>query len=265
MPRKRFLPAGKGLLGLLAGILSLLEATGQNRTDQLDSLGWSGSVAVTMLVQSGNLTSSAAAVFADVTYTWRAVGLTSLTNLLHSNGRGKAAVEREYLESVGLRFFPKHRFYPAVLGTVEKSRLRALSFRWSAGLGLSYNLVKARQAQLKLSALLLHETTRYDANALPPAEPGREARTKNALAGQFRLRGQNSLVRGHIKVSYNAFVQASLEDIKDYRLAVYLNLDVPITRHFSVRSIIRRTYERVVVPGTSPTNYLFTGGISLQL
>lgn len=248
------------ILLLVTGLVGWANA--QERTDRLDSLGWSGSVALTTIVQSGDLTKSALAVFSDVTYTWRKVGLTSLGSLSYSNRGGGVAVEREYLESVGVRFFPHRRLYPAVLGTVEASRLRQIPFRWNAGVGVAYNLIQTQRSSLKLSLLLLHETTRYNPVSVE-AEPFTSP--QNNYISSFRVRGLNNVLGSKVRLNYTAFVQTAVQDLRDYRWSVYLNVDIPITRHFALRSVIQNTYERRVVPGTSQTNFLYTGGLSLHL
>lgn len=251
----------------MAALLVCLTCSGlyaqEGRTDKLDSLGWSGSVGLTALIQGGNLTKTAIIISSDLAYTWQKTGLTWLGNMAYSNRIGNQPVEREYLGALALRLLPHRRLYPTVLATAEKSRLRAIAFRWNTGLGLSYHLIENHLSSLRASVLVLHESSRYETATVVPSELDSRAETQQQFVGMLRLRGENELLAHRLRMSYNTLLQTAFANLSDYRWAVYLNLDLPLSHHVALRSVVQYSYERFVAVGTQPVNFIYTAGMSI--
>lgn len=261
---------------LIAGILAFISQGQPARSQEekmkpapvpvasgVDSFKIRGNVSVTGLIQTGNEMRTVASQLSVITLGKRDYEIEPLTSIAYSTKPGKQ-VEGEYLENVIIRFLPEHRFYPAIGLSAEKSLLRKIDYRWSAGATIVCNIVKLHFHTIKLGLGYNHEFTQYVLNAFdPPYIPGNDFYGRSLDQVYVRLKGINNFFAGKLVLSYDFFYQPSIRDLSDYRWTLIGNLDIPLTRLISFRSSAVDSYEKFVATGVYQNNFRLTYGINI--
>lgn len=231
-------------------------------TSRVDSFKIRGGVSVSGLIQSGNEMRTVASLLSVITFGKKSYEIEPLTSIAYSTKPGKQ-VEGEYLENVIIRLLPEHTFYPAVGLSTEKSYLRKIDYRWSAGATIVCNIVRLQDQVIKLGLGYNHEFTRYVRGAFdPPYIPGNNYYGRDLDQVYIRLKGRNNFFKGKLVLSYDFFYQPSIRDLSDYRWTLIGNLDIPLSRLISFRSSAVDSYEQFVATGVYQNNFRLTYGIN---
>ena len=260
---------------LIAGILTFI-TQGQTARSQeekskpatvsyasrADSFKIRGNVSISGLIQTGNEMRTVASLLSVITFGKKSYEVEPLTSIAYSTKPGKQ-VEGEYLENVIIRLAPERRCYPAIGLSAEKSYLRKIDYRWSAGATLVCNIVKLKDQVIKLGVGYNHEFTQYVRGAFePPFIPGDNYYGRNLDQVYIRLKGKNNFFTGKLVLSYDFFYQPSIRDLTDYRWTLIGNLDIPLSRTISFRSSAVDSYEQFVATGVYKNNFRLTYGVN---
>lgn len=229
-----------------------------------DTTSCRGSVSITGLVQTGDENRTVASLLSLVTVGNHGYEVEPLTSIAYSSKPG-AQVEGEYLENVLVRYGQEHPFYPALGLSFERSYLRKIDDRLSAGLTLVYNLLRSKGQSMKLGAGYNHEMTQYKIHAFVPPIEGNHARySRQSDQVYMRLKGRNDLFGGKLILSYDFFIQPDIRDLSDYRWTLLGSLDLPLTARISLRTGAVGSYESFIATNVHHYNFRLTYGVNVS-
>jgi len=230
---------------------------------EADTTSVKGNVSATGLIQSGNENRFVASLLSEITIGNRGYQVLPITSIAYST-KPNAQVEGEYLENIIIRLRQQHTFYPAAGLSFEKSLLRKIDYRYSAGLTMVANLMSKDGQSIKLGIGMNHEFTQYvnGAFTLPFNDNSNYNRHLNQV--YIRLKGVNHFLTNSLVFSYDFFYQPNIQDINDYRWTLISNLDIPFNRKLSFRMSSVSSYEKFVAANVSHDNFRLTYGINLS-
>lgn len=158
---------------------------------------------------------------------------------------------------------PLARVYPYLMLLAESNFRRKLTSRVQPGAGLSWNVWRAEQQLLRLSATASWEQSRYRTRFFAEvADTTTSVRETWRLTG--RLYGRHRLFGGSkLRLTYEGWYQQSVRQRTDYRYLLEGGVEVPVAKHVAIRAGARYTYERVGPRGFKPEDLFVTYGISL--
>jgi hypothetical protein len=125
-----------------------------------DTTVLNGNTSVSGLLQTGNENRFVVSLLSDLTIGNHHYQISPLTSVAYSS-KPHAQVEGEYLENVIIRLEQNHLFYPAAGLSFEKSFLRKISERGSAGVTAVCNLLNLGRQSIKLGVGINYEVTKY--------------------------------------------------------------------------------------------------------
>ena len=136
--------------------------------------------------------------------------------------------------------FSQKRFYGFTFGTIEKSNLRNIDFRWFVGLGAGWHILRNDNHKVNLTAATLREETDF----LSP-----EALDYKIFRGSFRLKGRHSVIKNRLVFNYLVNYLPSLAFDKNVRLTSNVTIEVPVSKKVQLRGSFDYNHEGVVAPG----------------
>jgi hypothetical protein len=147
--------------------------------------------------------------------------------------------EREQSLDLHLGLLSQKRFYGFGFGVIEKSNLRKIEFRWQAGVGVGWHVIKTQNNhhKLNLTVALLHEET----NFINPSQPDYQI-----FRASLRLKGTHQFFDNHLKFSHTTTFLPSLAFDNNKRLISNLALEIPISKRIQLRGSFDLTYEGIV-------------------
>ena len=221
-----------------------------------------GNVSATGLIQSGNENRFVASLLSELNIGNKKYMVLPITSIAYST-KPHAQVEGEYLENVIIRYHQQHLFYPAIGLSFEKSFLRKIDYRYSAGLTIVANLMNKSNQSIKLGVGYNHEFTQYILDAFKPPIDGNLYYSRNLNQVYVRLKGVNHFFKNSLVFSYDFFYQPNLQNLNDYRWTLISNLDFPLNKNLSFRISDISSYENFVATKVSRENFRLTYGINL--
>lgn len=228
-----------------------------------DSTRIKGDVSATGLIQTGNENRLVTSLLSELGIGNKNYMILPITSIAYST-KPRAQVEGEYLENVIIRYHQQHTFYPAIGLSFEKSFLRKIDYRYSAGLTMVANLMNTNDQSIKFGVGLNHEFTQYVANAFVPPLDGEVDYSRNLNQAYVRLKGVNHFFKNSLIFSYDFFYQPNLQNFNDYRWTLIGNLDFPLNKKLSFRISNVSSYENFVATKVSKQNFRLTYGINLS-
>ena len=223
-----------------------------------------GSNSISGLFQSGNENRFVLSFLSDLVLGNNRFQVLPLTSVAYSS-KPHAQVEGEYLENIIIRLNQQHIIYPALGFSAEKSFLRKIDYRGSAGITLVCNIIDKNQQSIKLGAGVNYETTQFVENAFQPVNSLNKNFNRQVEQIYVRLKGRNPLFNNVIVFSYDYFIQPKISDLNDYRWTLISNIDIPINKKFAFRVSSFGSYESFVAYNVHPYNFRLTYGINLSI
>lgn len=223
-----------------------------------------GSNSLSGLFQSGNENRFVLSFLSDLiigNYRFQVLPLTSIAY----SSKPHAQVEGEYLENIIVRLNQRHTFYPALGFSFEKSFLRKIDYRASAGITLVCNILDKKQQSIKLGIGVNYEYTQFAENAFHPVNSINKDFDRRLQQIYARLKGKNPLFKNMIVVSYDFFIQPNIANLNDYRWTLIGNIDIPMNKRFSFRINSIGSYETFVAFNVHPYNFRLTYGINVSI
>jgi Protein of unknown function, DUF481 len=221
-----------------------------------------GNISATGLIQSGNENRFVASLLSELSIGNMHYEVLPITSIAYST-KPHAQVEGEYLENVIVRYRQQHFFYPAIGLSFEKSFLRKIDYRYSAGITLAANLVNKNDQSVKLGLGVNHEFAQYKAGAFTPPIDDNLAYSRDVNQVYIRLKGVNHFFKNSLVLSYDFFYQPNIRDLTDYRWTLISKLDVPLNNKMSFVVSAVSSYEKFVATNVSNNNFRLTYGINM--
>lgn len=163
-----------------------------------------------------------------------------------------------------LYFRPQSRVYPFAMAYVQTNFRRKISLRTFAGAGVTWQALRAKTHFVKLSASMVAESSRFNAN----------------LFNEAGYDGQNIIVllrpTAYLQAAWQGWPQGPRLQLQTYwqggidafannRWLAELSLEQKLGRGFSLTGQWAYQYEQVVARGIRSTDQLFTLGLNYQI
>lgn len=153
------------------------------------------------------------------------------------------------------------RVYPFAMAFVSTNFRRKIDFRYFAGGGATWQLLRRPGHVLKTALSGVYESTRFAGKAYnyPEYDGSEKIETWRTT---FWLFGKHALVNKHLRLYYEAFVQPSLERGNNFRWQTEIGLEWPFWKGLSFTANYVFTHENVVVSNVKQDDRLLTFGVS---
>jgi hypothetical protein len=219
---------------------------------------------LTGLSQSGNVEFLAIRSKAELLYSLpHSVVFKSQTITLYQKF-GKFKADEDLLSRNFLYWNPQSLWYPFAISFVQTNYRRKIDLRWFGGAGITYQLLRSKTNKLKLSAGLIHETSRFSSD---------QFNTRNYNGSQsISLWRVTTFVSGWhtfpsipFSLDYMAYWQPGFDSVANTRLQAEITARIPLYRGVSVSCNYLIAYEQVTVQNVTQTDRIVTFGITYNL
>ncbi len=163
-----------------------------------------------------------------------------------------------------LYFKPHQKVYPYAIGYISSNFRRKVERRYFVGGGATYQLIRQRNAVLKLSANAIYEQSRFSAQTFNDTYYDGSDQIALWRASVFTY-GSTRLFHRRLRVYYDAFWQPALERRSNYRTQLDLGVELPLWKGLSFNAVFAYTHENVVPTGTVTTDRLLSFGLSYNV
>ncbi|HMQ76661.1 MAG TPA: DUF481 domain-containing protein [Flavobacteriales bacterium] len=158
---------------------------------------------------------------------------------------------------------PRARLYPYLMLWYQQSYQRGIDHRTQVGPGLTYVLLRKNAQLLKLSATATYETSTFRSSTYRERPDLTDPLIETyRLTG--RLYGEHRIMKGLMRLQYEAWVQPSLTDADNLRAHVDAALSIPLKKGFALRQAVNWSYESVVQQRNTYEDLVWTFGVSFE-
>lgn len=157
----------------------------------------------------------------------------------------------------------RRRFYPFAMAFVSGNFRRKINFRWFAGPGCTWQVLRRPGQVVKISVAGVYEATDFAGTAFNFSEYDGSGRIATWRA-TARVFGQHQLLQKRFRLLYEAYWQPSLERASNYRWLADLALEMPVWNGLSLNAHLLYTHENVVAAAVKPNDLIFTFGFSFR-
>lgn len=149
--------------------------------------------------------------------------------------------EREQILDWHLGLLSYKKIYGFSFGTLEKSNLRKIDWRWHAGLGIGWHVLRTSNGNQKINftTAFLREETDF----MNPSQPDYKI-----FRASIRLKGRHVFFNKHLIINYLFTFLPSIVFDNNRRFASNLSIEIPINKKIQLRSSFDYTYEGIVPP-----------------
>lgn len=159
---------------------------------------------------------------------------------------------------------PRKRFYPYAMLWLQNSLRQKIDFRYQAGMGVTYGLIRQPKHQLKLSTTITREQTRYDGTVFFETPQNLSENKIDNWRSTFRVLGEHRLLNGKLKAHYESWYQPAFDDGNNWRYFINAVLELPISKFVSFRSALIYSHENIVLSTIKRDDKLVTFGLSIS-
>ena len=197
----------------------------------------------------------------ELSHVGETVGLKSSTSYLYgtifSNKTEDDIFSRNFIY-----LYPRARFYPYAMFWVQNSKRQQIKFRYQAGFGATYGVFQLAEHHVKLSGTVTYEETRYDGTDFTVEPENLDIDNVTAWRATWRLLGEHHFAGNRLRLHYETWYQPALGDRTNWRYYLNAALDIPFTRHFSLRTALLYTHEQIVLTNIKRDDKILTFGLN---
>ncbi len=155
--------------------------------------------------------------------------------------------EREQILDLHFGLFSQKKFYGFSFGTLERSNLRKINFRWQTGIGAGWHIFRTQNnnQRLNLTAALLREETDF----INPKQAD-----YIIFRASLRLKGRHVFFNKLLIINHITTYMPSLAFNNNKRLTSNVSVEVPISKRVQLRSSFDYTYEGIVPQNVKKTD-----------
>lgn len=158
---------------------------------------------------------------------------------------------------------PQNRVYPFAMAFVSTNFRREIDFRYFAGLGITWQLVRHKNNLLKVALSGIYEKTDFAKTVFNESKYNGNENISTWRA-TFWLFGKHSILGNKLVFHYDCYAQPSVNQQNNFRGQAEVGFDMPIFRHLSFTTNLIYMYESVVILGQKDTDTILTFGLSYQ-
>jgi hypothetical protein len=197
----------------------------------------------------------------DLSHVGKSIGLK--TSNSYTYGKiFKRETENDIFSRNFLYLNPRKRLYPYAMLWLQNSTRQRIEFRYQAGVGVTYGLIRQTNHHLKISTTITHEKTRYDGEIFFQDPKNLTKNIVDNWRSTFRLLGEHKLFKGKIRAHYETWYQPALDDRNNWRYFLNAALELPISKHISFRSSLIYSHDNIVLTNIKRDDKIVTFGLS---
>ncbi len=163
-------------------------------------------------------------------------------------------------------FNPKNRVYPFAIGFVSSNFRREIDFRYFAGVGITFQMVKKEKHLIKTALSGVYEETRFKKNIFNDdfyTQIG--SNSIGTTRATFWLFGKHFFHHKKIILHYDAYLQPSVQRIENIRGQIDAGVDFLLSKNFSFTTNFLYLYENVVIFNQKTEDTFLTFGFSYKI
>jgi Protein of unknown function, DUF481 len=160
-----------------------------------------------------------------------------------------------------LYYKPQRNLYPYAIGYISSNFRRKIESRYFVGIGLTYQLIKNPNHNLKISGNAVYEQTQFNGNTFNFYQYDRNDAI-NIWRSSIFLSGTHYLFNRKIKLHYTTYYQPSFNEAKNYRTQSDLGIDFPIWNGLAFNTLFTYTHENVTIIKVKKDDRILTFGLS---
>ncbi|WP_027001766.1 DUF481 domain-containing protein [Hugenholtzia roseola] len=163
-----------------------------------------------------------------------------------------------------LYFKPENKIYPFLLGFISTNFRRKIDLRYFVGAGATWQIVRKKNHLLKTALSAEYEDTKFAQNNFNENQydGSTHLRTWRATAWIF---GKHHLANDKIILSYESYIQPSIEEANNFRWQAEASADFPLSKHVSFRMSYLYTFEKIVIENQRQQDRILTFGLNLKI
>ncbi len=229
--------------------------------NESDTLLLQHATALTGSLQTGNIEAAALRLKADFSLAPSPVWAVKMQHSYRYQEFFERKADSDFYSRNFLYGWQHRRVYPFALAFVSTNFRRKIDFRYFAGIGATWQLVRQSSHTVKTALSGVYESTRFDARLFNYSEYDGSEKIETWRA-TFWLFGKHALLNKHLRLYYEAFVQPSLESGNNFRWQTELGLEWPFWKGLSFTANYVFTHENIVVSNVKQDDGLLTFGIA---
>lgn len=176
---------------------------------------------------------------------------------------GKEKADEDILSLNFLNINPHRRFHPLVLAFFSTNFRRNIDYRFIAGAGFSYKILKQKKAELNMSFTSEYEntvfgTTDFNQNQYDGLQEINTWRSTLWISGNYKM-FKNKMILTH-----QMYFQPSLEQRDNFRWRADIGLEFPIWKYLNFKINYLRTYESIVIASQVQEDEFLTFGFKIK-
>lgn len=170
-------------------------------------------------------------------------------------------VDNEFSNRNFVYWHQHRRVYPFAMAFLSGNFRRKIDFRYFAGAGLTWHMLRYPQHVVKWSLAGVYETTQFASATYNYSEYDGQADVSTWRA-TLRLFGKHQLAGRKLRLYYEAFAQPSLQQRNNFRWHTELGADFPIWKGLSLNALFGYDHENVTVRSVKQNDLITTFGLS---
>ncbi|GAB2502322.1 hypothetical protein GCM10027164_38190 [Algoriphagus taiwanensis] len=159
---------------------------------------------------------------------------------------------------------PFKKFYPFSMIYLQTNFRREVAFRGFGGLGYTWQVVQKAKTNLKLSASLVYESTRFRNDQFNESSYNGDNQISLARATLY-LYAWHRLADSKLRFFYSGYWQPGLENIPNNRFQLDVGMNIPLWKGLNAMIQYSFSHEQVVTSSVLPDDRILTFGLSYQL
>jgi len=159
---------------------------------------------------------------------------------------------------------PQRTLYPYAIAYISSNFRRKVELRYFAGGGATCQIVRHKNAVLKLSANAVYEQSRFSALTFSDGHYDGSDQISVWRASVFSY-GSARVLGRRVRLFYDAYWQPAFDRRSNYRTQLDLGAELPVWKGLSFNALFTYTHENVVPTGTRPTDQLLSFGVSYNV
>ncbi len=213
--------------------------------------------------QKGNVELLALRSKLDITYApVKSFDFKSQNNSLYQSFFGTKA-DNDLFSRNYLYYKLQHKVYPFAIGYISANFRRKIDFRYFAGAGVTYQVIRRSENQIKFSVSAVHEQTNFKGSTYNFSEYSGNSKIKVWRATAY-VAGWHYFFQKHLRIYYDAFWQPAFNNSNNYRTQFDLGADFPVWKGLAFNVLYTYTHENVVIQNIKPNDRILTFGLSYK-
>lgn len=234
----------------------------KGQLNKLDSTAFTARLACSGSLLEGNVSRLLLVNRLDLNYAGQQWGYSNRTDYQYGE-KNRSLSENDLVAYNFFYYQPAKKIYPFIMTIVETNYRRKILFRYQAGPGITYTLVKKPISLLRASFSATYEHTRFKEHQFENL-----ADTSSNTIATYRITpriyGVHALWKGKLNIVYELWLQQSIEHAANYRFFLEQGWEVPLIKHLDLKTTIRYTYENVRLKGLKAYDLFWVFGIIIK-